>query len=152
GDSRWNVAKSAIDRLTSEWGNQIRIGLATYSSCLSGGCSVGSIVTPIADGTASAIKAFLDGTVDKGSSDGKKLDGNGKLEYLCDSHDPETSTGKSLSALVGERSLLEAGHTNAVILLTDGAESDECAKDCDGPCGAKRLLAQSPPVKTYVIG
>jgi hypothetical protein len=152
GDSRWNVAKSAIAELTAQWGDQIRFGLATYSSCLPGGCSPGSVVTPIGDGTAKTIDAFLATTVDKGSSDGKKLDADGKVEYLCDSDDPETSTGKSLAALVGEKPLLEAGHTNAVILLTDGAETKECVDDCDGPCGAKRLLDQSPSVKTYVIG
>jgi hypothetical protein len=152
GDSRWNVAKSAIGELTARWGDQIRFGLATYSSCLPGGCSAGSIVIPIGDGTANAIDDFLATTVDKGSADGKKVDGDGKLEYLCDSNDPETSTGKSLAALAGERSLLEMGHTNAVILLTDGAETKECVGDCDGPCGAGRLLEQSPSVKTYVIG
>jgi hypothetical protein len=152
GDTRWNVARSAIDRVTTEWGDKIRFGLATYSSCLSGGCSAGSIVIPIGPNTATAIQAFLDSTVDEGSNDGRGLTDDGKLQYLCDSDDPETSTGKSLAALVGESSLLEQGRTNAVILLTDGKETSECADDCDGPCGAERLLGQSPQVNTYVIG
>lgn len=152
GDTRWNVAKSAVERVTTEWGDEIRFGLATYSSCLAGGCSAGSIVTPIGPNTAATIRAFLDGTVDQGSSDGRGLTSDGKVKYLCDSDEPETSTGKSLAALVGEPSLLDAGRSNAVILLTDGAETEECVDDCDGPCGAERLLSQSPQVKTYVIG
>ena len=152
GDTRWNVARSATLHVTTQWGDKIRFGLATYSSCLSGGCSAGSIVTPIGPDTATSIRTFLDSTVDEGSDDGQGRNGDGKLKYLCDSGDPETSTGKSLAALVGEASLLEPGRTNAVILLTDGAETEECVDDCDGPCGAGRLLAQSPAVKTFVIG
>jgi hypothetical protein len=152
GDTRWNVARDAIDRVTTEWGDKIRFGLATYSSCLPGGCSAGSIVTPIGPDQGGAIRDFLATTADEGSKDGKAVNGDGKIKYLCDSDDPETSTGKSLAALVGEKSLLESGRSNAVILLTDGAETKECKDDCDGPCGAKRLLDQSPSVKTYVIG
>jgi hypothetical protein len=152
GETRWNVARSAIDEVTRQWGGKLRFGLATYSSCLAGGCSAGSIVTPIAADGAGAIESFLATTVGEGSSDGTQKNDDGKIRYLCDSDDPETSTGKSLAALVGEPSLLDAGRANAVILLTDGAENDDCAGECDGPCGAKRLLNQTPPVKTYVIG
>jgi hypothetical protein len=152
GDTRWNVAKAAISKITSLLNANIRFGLSTYSSCEPGGCSAGSVVVPIAAGNAPAVVAFLDGTVDQRSSDGKGLTSDGKLEYLCDSGDPETSTGKSLAALTAEPSLKDPARTNAVILLTDGKENDECKADCDGACGAERLLSQSPPVKTYVVG
>jgi hypothetical protein len=152
GDTRWNVAKKAIAQITSLLDADIRFGLATYSSCEKGGCSAGSVVVPIATNNASAIQTFLDGTTDKRSSDGKGLTADGKLEYLCDSGDPETSTGKSLAALSAEPSLQDPSRTNAVILLTDGKENDDCKADCDGPCGAGRLLSQTPGVKTYVIG
>ena len=152
GDTRWNVAKSAISAVTSAFDEQARFGLATYSACLPDGCSAGTIVVPIAANNAAAIDAFLSSTVDERSSDGQEANDDGKLRYLCDSGDPETSTGKSLRVLVGERSLLDTARTNAVVLLTDGEESEECAGDCDGPCGAAALLAQSPSAKTYVIG
>jgi hypothetical protein len=150
-DTRWNVAKKAIEQVTTKFDSKIRFGLATYSSCLSGGCSAGSIVVPIADKNASGINGFLATTIDQGSSNGKGTSG-GKIQYLCDSGNPETSTGKSLAALVGESSLQDSLRTNAVILLTDGGESGECKGSCDGPCGAGKLLGQSPSVKTYVIG
>jgi hypothetical protein len=152
GDTRWNVAKSAIAGITKTLGDDLRFGLATYSSCTPGGCSAGSIVVPIAAKNGAAIQAFLDGTVDERSSDGQGKNADGKLKYLCDSGDPETSTGRSLAALAKEPSLLDSYRTSAVLLLTDGAENDECKADCDGPCGAEALLALSPPVKTYVVG
>ena len=152
GDTRWNVAKSAIETVTVSFDDAIRFGLATYSACMAGGCSAGTIVMPIAANNAVEINGFLATTVDERSSDGQEATEDGKVRYLCDTGDPETTTGPSLVALVGEPSLLDASRTNAVVLLTDGEESEECAEDCDGPCGARMLLAQSPPVKTYVIG
>lgn len=152
GDTRWNVAKNAIAAVTSTYDDKARFGLATYSACLAGGCSAGTVVVPLAASNADAVQAFLDTTLDERSDDGQETDDEGNIRYLCDSGDPETSTGKSLAALVGEASLLDATRTNAVVLLTDGEESEECADDCDGPCGAEALLDQSPSVKTYVIG
>jgi hypothetical protein len=152
GDTRWNVAKNAIATVTTTYDAKIRFGLSTYSSCLPGGCSAGSIIVPIADANAAAINGFLANTVDEGSSDGQGQASGGKIQYLCDSGDPETSTGKALVALVGEASLLDPLRTNAIILLTDGAESSECTAGCDGACGAQQLLLQTPSVKTYVIG
>jgi len=151
GDSRWNVAKKAIQGVTTKYDDKLRFGLATYSSCKSGGCSAGSIVVPIADKNAAAVNGFLANTIDQGSSNGQGTSG-GKIQYLCNSGDPETSTGKSLAALVGEPSLQDATRSNVVILLTDGAESSQCVGSCDGPCGSGKLQAQTPSVKTYVIG
>lgn len=151
GDTRWNVAKKAISQVTTKFDDKLRFGLATYSSCAAGGCSAGSVVVPIADKNATAINGFLATTIDQGSSDGKGTAG-GLIQYLCDSGNPETSTGKSLAALVGQASLQDPTRSNVVILLTDGAESTECKGSCDGPCGAGKLLAQTPSVKTYVIG
>lgn len=151
GDSRWNVAKKAISQVTTKFDDKLRFGLATYSACTSGGCSAGSIVVPIADKNAGAINGFLGTTIDQGSSNGKGTSG-GKLQYLCDSGNPETSTGKSLAALVGESTLQDPTRNNVVILLTDGSESSQCVGSCNGPCGSGKLLAQSPSVKTYVIG
>ena len=152
GDTRWNVAKKAVETVTTNFNDRIRFGLSTYSSCLSGGCSAGSIVVPIADQNAAGINGFLATTVDQRSDDGRGTNPDGTIRYLCDSGDPETSTGKSLSALVGEPSLQDAQRTNIVILLTDGAESGECTGGCDAACAAQNLLMQPQPVKTYVVG
>ncbi|MCB9748645.1 MAG: VWA domain-containing protein [Myxococcales bacterium] len=150
GLTRWQVAKDAITAVTNGFDAEIRFGLDTYSSCLPGGCSAGSIVVPIADANAAAINGFLADKVGAGSSDG--MGGtNGGVAYLCDSGDPETSTGKSLHTLVGEPTLQDPARGNAVLLITDGEESGACANP-DGPTGAAALLAQARPVKTYVVG
>jgi hypothetical protein len=152
GDSRWNVAKSAIQTVTQTYDADIRFGLATYSACLPGGCSAGSIVVPIAATNAGAIGGFLADKLDRGSQDGQNQVSGG-VQYLCGSGDPETSTGKSLHALVGEGSLQDTTRENAVLLVTDGDESGACVDSGrNGPDGAATLLAQSPSVKTYVVG
>ncbi len=152
GNSRWNVAKAAIGTVTGNFADQIRFGLATYSACLSGGCSAGSIVVPIADDGASAVSAFLADKLDQGSSNGSQNTGSG-IAYLCDSGDPETSTGKSLNALVGQSSLQDDQRDNFVLLITDGEESGSCIEGgINGPAGAAALLAQTISVPTYVVG
>lgn len=152
GDSRWNVAKGAIQVVTDTYDADIRFGLATYSACLSGGCSAGSIVVAIADDNAAAVNGFLADKLDEGSSNGSNNTGSG-IQYLCDSGDPETSTGKSLGALLGESSLQATDRDNAVLLITDGEESGSCVEGgMDGRAGAAALLAQAISVRTYVVG
>ncbi|HJL14676.1 MAG TPA: VWA domain-containing protein [Sandaracinaceae bacterium LLY-WYZ-13_1] len=143
GRTRWAVAKEAITTVTGAFGAEIRFGLATYSSCTGDGCSAGSVVVPVGD-DASRIDAFLAPLRGEGSSDGTPP------RYLCDSGDPETSTGPSLAALTGEPSLQDPDRRNAVLLVTDGEESD-----CGGPNGAEgaaMLQALPIPVRTYAVG
>jgi hypothetical protein len=151
-DTRWNVAKRAIDTVTSRFDNEIRFGLTTYSSCVDDGCSAGSIVVPIAERNAGAIQAFLSNKVDRGSDDGNAMSG-GDVAYLCDSGNPETSTGTSLFALLGEETLQDPGRDNAVLLITDGEESGECIDDDrDAKASATALAGQAVGVRTYVVG
>ena len=42
-DNRWEVAVQVVDTVTTAFDATINFGLATYSSCLPGGCSAGSI-------------------------------------------------------------------------------------------------------------
>jgi len=147
GRTRWDVAKDAVRTVTERFDDSIRFGLATYSSCLPGGCSAGSIVVPIGDTNATAVNGFLAPLAGRGSRSGTPPD------YLCDSGDPETSTGKSLQVLVGEPTLQDTERDNTVLLVTDGAESGSCVEGgIDGPAGAANLLGQTVPVKTYVVG
>jgi hypothetical protein len=147
GRNRWEIAKEAVSVVTTAYDAQIRFGLATFSACLPGGCSPGTIVVPIADANAAAINGFLEPLLEEGSDHGTPP------RYLCSSGDPETSTGRTLLALVGEPSLQDPTRDNAVLLVTDGGESDECTSDTEnGPLGAGALYAQTPSVHTYVVG
>lgn len=146
--TRWDVAKEAVRQVTEAYDDEIRFGLATFSACLPGGCSPGTIVVPLADSNAAAVNGFLAPLAGRGSATGTPPD------YLCDSGDPETSTGRSLLALVGEPALQDPARTNTVLLVTDGAETGECTDGGahDGPAGAAALLGQTEPVQTYVVG
>jgi hypothetical protein len=102
---------------------------------------------------AAAINGFLDMTVGVGSGNGQGTDGQGKIEYLCDSGDPETSTGASLNAQVGNPVLQDPERDNAILLITDGAESSECViNGVDGPSAAANLFGQAIAVKTFAVG
>jgi hypothetical protein len=151
--NRWEVAKLAIEQVTTSFDDKIRFGLGTYSACVGNGCSAGTVVVPIADQNAGAINGFLATTVGAGSNDGQGVDNDGLIEYLCDSGDPETSTGKSLQAQVGNPTLQDLERDNAILLITDGAESGECIDDGnDGPTAAGNLFGQSTPVKVFAVG
>lgn len=153
GVTRWDIAKQAIGELIAGFDAELRFGLSTYSSCTGDGCSAGSIVVPIADANGANVVAFLADKLGQGSGNGQGM-ANGGIAYLCDSGDPETSTGKSLKALVGEGSLQDATRGNAVLLVTDGAESGECTNggQDNGVAGATALMSQPVPVQTYVVG
>lgn len=148
GATRWDVAKDAVRQVTEEYDDEIRFGLATFSACLPGGCSAGTIVVPLAERNAATVNGFLAPLAGRGSDTGTPPD------YLCDSGDPETSTGRSLLALVGEPTLQDPERSNTVLLVTDGGESGECTDGgaSSGPTGAAALLGQSVPVETYVVG
>lgn len=149
--NRWEVAVQVVDTVTTAFDSTINFGLATYSSCVGGGCSAGTIVVPILPLNAANIQGFLDTTAGEGSSDGMQQGPNG-TRYLCDSGDPETSTGVSLQGLVGETTLQDPERSNAVLLITDGGESGECTDDVDGPGGAAALFGQTVPVLTFAVG
>jgi hypothetical protein len=151
--NRWDVSCDAIRQVVTDFDTVIRFGLATYSSCLPGGCSAGAIRVPIADNNSGPIIGFLDPLAGEGSWNGQQINGQGKVQYLCDSGDPETTTGSSLQAMVGEPSLADTDRENAILLLTDGEESGSCVQGgVNGSVAAGNLFAQNPPVKTYAVG
>jgi hypothetical protein len=136
--NRWEVAKDAIAQLVNKFNADVRFGLVTYSGCVPGQeCSAGQIVVPLGNQNAGPITGFL---------------GPKGLLYLCNSGKPETSTGNTLYALIGEDSLQDPERGNAVLLITDGGENDECKTVTDGADAAGKLLSQTIPVKTFVVG
>jgi hypothetical protein len=151
--NRWEVAKLAIEQVTTNFDDKIRFGLATYSACTGNGCAPGTIVVPIADQNAGAINGFLATTVGAGSNNGQNVNDDGLIEYLCDSGDPETNTGTSLNVQVGNPALQDPERDNSILLITDGAESGDCIEDgVDGTVAASNLFGQAIPVKTFAVG
>ncbi|MBI5528825.1 MAG: VWA domain-containing protein [Deltaproteobacteria bacterium] len=145
GAKRWDVAKKAIKTITTRFDADVRFGLATFSACRAGGCSPGTVVVPVAEANAKAINDFLDPLLAIGSPFGTSP------WYLCDSGNPETTTGPTLHALLGEPQIQDASRFNAILLVSDGGES----RDCGGPFGdaaATELYTQAVPVETYAVG
>jgi hypothetical protein len=88
-----------------------------------------------------------------GSGNGQNVDNDGLIEYLCDSGDPETSTGKSLAAQIGNPALQDPERDNSILLITDGAESGDCIDGgVNGTVAAANLFGQAIPVKTFAVG
>lgn len=147
-ETRWDIAKSAVQALATQYDDSLRLGLATYSACAPGGCSAGTVVVPVADTNGASVSSFLAPLLGRGSATGASPD------YLCETDFPETSTGATLFSFVGNESLLDEGRDNYVLLVTDGIESAECTEDGTqtGTLGAAALAAQSPSVKTFVVG
>jgi hypothetical protein len=136
--SRWEVAKDAIAQLVTQFDAEIRFGLVTYSACkFLEECTAGEIVVPVGNLPAGPINGFLSG---KG------------LEYLCNSGMPETSTGNTLAALVGEPSIQDPARGNAVLLITDGNENEECQSNTNAAAAAGALFAQAISVRTFAVG
>ncbi len=153
GVSRWEIAKSALFQVLDELGQSARFGLTSYSACIEGGCASGVTEVSIGDDGAASIRSFLEPRTACGYKPDAHPNNEGEICYLCSSGDPETSTGKSLAALVGQPELQATERDNFVVLLTDGHESHQCVDgDVDGARGAALLLQQPVPVPTYVIG
>jgi hypothetical protein len=95
-----------------------------YSS--DGDCAPGNIDVGVADMTASAINNALGASAPNG----------------------RTPTGDTLAALVGYAGLADPTRDNYVLVITDGMET--C--NGDGVAAVTALRAQTPEVKTFVVG
>ncbi len=129
GKTRYEVATEAIATVLATHGAVIDFGLAVFSACTAGGCAPGVVIEPIGADT-NAINAAVANT------------------SLCFSGENETAIGPTLNGLIGEASLQDPATDNVILLITDG--NDNCGGG--GDIAAASLLAQTVPVKTYVIG
>lgn len=122
---KWGIATTAMSQLLTSHGNKVRFGLVTFSS--DSGCGAGDVRVDIGDDTEAQIESTIDSTLPRGST-------------------PIRST---LQNLVGHPSLQDTTRPNYVLLITDGQET---CSDNDPSDAAAELLAQSPSVKTFVVG
>ena len=133
--SKWQIALSAIDLLLGRFGDQVRFGLQVFphaasvgcASCPSEfGCRAGNILVDVGPGRAGDIDQAL-----RDTSPG-----------CC------TPTGHTLDEILGYAQLADPDRDNFVLLIADGAEN--CGGDA--VAAAEALLAQEPPVRTFVVG
>jgi von Willebrand factor type A domain len=127
--TKWQIAGAAIAQILADFGARVRFGLSMYASVSNPGsnaCNAGQIDVDVADGTGSAIQAAIAAT------------------------EAETNTpiGAALAALLGYSGLADPARPNYVLLLTDGEEN--CGGN--GVAAVTSLRAQTPEVKTFVVG
>lgn len=126
GDTKWNIARTALDQILDDHGDQVRFGLDMFAS--NDGCAAGEINVDVGAGTAGAIStAFMNATANSG-----------------------TPIHATMNALRSYGGIKDRNHPNYVLLLTDGKE--ECNIWADPAAPVQQLRNQTPSVKTFVVG
>jgi hypothetical protein len=128
GDSRWNIARAALDQILADHGDNVRFGLDMFASDNS--CAAGHINVDVGVGTAGAISSA----------------------YMGTNAQSGTPIRATMNALKNYGGLKDNQHPNYVLLITDGEES--CSGWFDPPPSApvQQLRNQTPSVKTFVVG
>ena len=126
GDTKWNIARSALNQILADHGGNVRFGLDMFAA--NNSCAAGQINVNIGDGTAAQITTTINGT----------------------SADSGTPIHATMNALRNYNGLKDASHPNYVLLLTDGKE--ECDFWSDPAQPVQQLRNQTPSVKTFVVG
>ena len=126
GDTKWNIARDALNQILDDHGNTVRFGLDMFAS--NDGCAAGEINVDVGAGTSSAISSAFMGT-------------------NAESGTPIYST---MNALRNYGGLKDRNHPNYVLLITDGEESCDAWNDPATP--VQQLRTQNPSVKTFVVG
>lgn len=130
-DTKWNIARAAIDNLLTSYQNQILFGLSLFpgtdQDCNQGArCGAGVVNVGIGPMTESNISMFVGGA--------------GTCSF-------GTPIAEELAGLVSYAGLGDTTRANYVLLLTDGMAT------CDDPVPQVTALRQrTPEVKTFVVG
>jgi MYXO-CTERM domain-containing protein len=128
-DSKWSIAKSAVNNLTATFAGQLDFGLMLFSRWPHvSNCSSGKVNVGVGPNTAGAIS----GTLSSAYPDG------------------DTPIALSLDEARVYLQQVNSGKPQYVILVTDGMETCQPASVNSPPAAAGKLLANG--VKTYVVG
>ncbi|MBI5529138.1 MAG: VWA domain-containing protein [Deltaproteobacteria bacterium] len=129
GDSKFEIARNAVQSILNTYGAQMRFGLAMFP--WTGGCSVGSVRVPPGDNTSSQIMSVFNSG---------QAQANGS-----------TPMADSLNLLSGESSIHDPNRRNFVLFITDGM--DTCANDPNNePVQAVSNLVSSGVQGVFVVG
>ncbi|HUH05295.1 MAG TPA: VWA domain-containing protein [Kofleriaceae bacterium] len=124
-DSKWEIAKTAINNLLTTYDGAIQFGLSLYPSNSS--CGLGIVNVDVGPNQGGAITTTLNATSATGS----------------------TPTGPTMNALASYAGIADVTRENYMLLITDGSEN--CGSPTS-PTAATTLISQTPSVKTFVIG
>jgi von Willebrand factor type A domain len=131
GGPKWDVARAAIDQLTTQYADDVRWGLMLFpgfdQDCNDGGeCTEGAVFTDPAAGTADAITTLLDDA------------------QTCSFGTP---IAENLDSLVDYAGLEDPTRADYILLVTDGMAT------CNDPVpSVTTLRMQDPEIRTFVVG
>jgi hypothetical protein len=129
--TKWEVAQDAIAQVVTEYGAQVRFGLALYPgldpACDEGsGCDAGDVFVDLGEDTAKEITDVLG---------------------LVETCSLGTPTAEALEGLQDYPGLEDLERPNFILLVTDGKSS------CDAPVPmVYALREETPEIKTFVVG
>jgi hypothetical protein len=129
--TKWQVAQDAIGQVVTEYGAQVRFGLALYPgidpACdVGNGCAAGDVFVDVGEVTAPEIIDVLG---------------------LVDTCSLGTPTAEALEGLQDYAGLEDLERPNFILLVTDGKST------CDAPEPmVTALREESPEIKTFVVG
>jgi len=126
GGTKWNVARSALNQILADHGDNVRFGLDMFAS--NDSCAAGDINVDVGPNTADTIS-------------------NTYMAAQAQSGTPIYSTMNALRSYGG---LKDDNHPNYVLLITDGGES--CSTWDNPATPVQQLRNQTPSVKTFVVG
>ncbi len=130
GQSKWNIAKSAVNSLTSNFTGQMDFGLMLFSRWPHvKNCSSGKVNVNVGPGTSGSITSMLNSAYP---------DGDTPIALSLDEARKYLQTIKTYSK------------PQYVVLITDGKETCQPASVNSPPAAATKLLNNG--VKTYVVG
>jgi hypothetical protein len=140
GGTKWNVGRTGIINLLNTFTGQVRFGLALYPGqnlvCESAtSCTVpGERGNVFVDPGPSTVAQITD-----------QLSAPAPAVTTCSQGTPTTET---LANLTGYAGLEDTARSNYILLVTDGQHS--CDDNPENSAAA--LLAQSPSIRTFVVG
>jgi von Willebrand factor type A domain len=131
--TKWDTAKTAIFALLTAYQGKVRWGLAVFPSLAAGAgaCDPGQLEVPFGDDRTAAITNLL-------------------TPITSDKIGGSTPTESTLQNMQMTGGLSDATRNNYILLLTDGLPT--CGEDGKVTPVVAALYAQTPSVRTYVIG
>ena len=140
GDTKWEIAVSAITTLTTNFASKLRFGLALFPDKVNPNCQQDATSVPVGDANEAAIQTLLaDALV------------NGNLYYPngpC-----VTNIDTAMQQAAAEPAFLDPDRASFVLLITDGKQAG--CNAAGGDSGTTQIIGdlyQTSGVPTFVVG
>jgi hypothetical protein len=140
GKTRWQAAVAALNAMMTTFSGKVRFGITLFPDKVTPSCGQDKIPFPPAPGNEVAIAALLTSSLD--------------------SKDPNYPSGPCVTNIdtgmqqaQGEPELKDPNRKSYVMLVTDGAQSSNCALAGADP-GTTKIIGElfAAGVKTFVVG